>query len=366
MKLSKELKEFLNEPENQELLNIYKFKDIYDELYLELNRILVSEFTQLCLESGINSLKYMDEVPIGYLYGSNIKSFNIPNNVKKINMYAFSECRSLTNVTIPNSVTSIENDTFSRCDSLTNVTIPNSVIDIGSHAFWGCSSLTSVTIPDNVTSIENDTFDNCKNLTNVTIGKNVTSIGNYAFSRCSSLTNIIIPNSVKNIRAYAFDSCSSLTNITFNGTMAEWKVILKEWFWNNGVPQSCKIHCIDGIIGLNENLSVNKNLKEDYSKDTSLKIKLDNKYVGKALLRDYQDGEIFLTDFEIKPEYRGKGYGKKSFDMLVNKYGVNSLTVNPENSIALNLYKKFGFEQEGEPYFDSNSNETVIYMKRRF
>lgn len=105
-------------------------------------------------------------------------------------------------------------------------------------------------------------------------------------------------------------------------------------------------------------------LTEDASIDKNIGLKVGNVEVGKALTRDYQDGEVFLTDFEIKPAYRGKGYGSLKLKELIDKYGVNSLSVNPENKIALELYKKFGFKQVGEPYYDENAEETVIYMQR--
>mgnify|MGYP003299658131 CR=1 FL=1 len=54
----------------------------------------------------------------------------------------------------------------------------------------------------------------------------------------------------------------------------------------------------------------NKNIREDYSIDKNIELQINNMVVGKAIIRDYQDGEIFLSDFVIFPEFRGKGYGK--------------------------------------------------------
>jgi len=50
-------------------------------------------------------------------------------------MFAFSNCRSLTNIIIPNSVTNIGMYAFYNCSSLTSITISNSV-NIGHKAFW--------------------------------------------------------------------------------------------------------------------------------------------------------------------------------------------------------------------------------------
>ena len=170
--------------------------------------------------------------------------------LKKIELYAFENCTSLTNITIPDSVTSIESGAFYGCISLTNIMIPDSVTSIGSYAFENCASLTNIMIPDSVTSIGAYAFDGCTSITSINVSENnsyyksidgnlyskdgktliqyavgkkvtnfyipdsVTSIGSYAFGNCTSLVSIEIPNSVTSIGGYAFENCTSLTNIT--------------------------------------------------------------------------------------------------------------------------------------------------------
>lgn len=98
--------------------------------------------------------------------------------------------------------------------------------------------------------------------------------------------------------------------------------------------------------------------------DKNIILKHGSESVGKALIRDYGDGDIFLTDFVLDPQFRHKGLGKKFMKKMIDKYGVNSLTVNPGNSTAIHIYKSFGFKTVSEPYFDKNAGETVVYMKR--
>ncbi len=180
-------------------------------------------------------------------YIGNCTEIVIPNNVTKINDYAFYNCSSLTSIIIPDSVTSIGERAFYDCSSLTSIIIPDSVTSIGERAFYNCSSLTSIivnsnnkvfdsrnncnaiidtstntlivgckntTIPDSVTSIGNYAFAWCSSLTSITIPNGVTSIGEDAFEYCSSLTSITIPDSITSIGNYAFYNCSSLTSIT--------------------------------------------------------------------------------------------------------------------------------------------------------
>ncbi|MCH5307863.1 MAG: leucine-rich repeat domain-containing protein, partial [Prevotella sp.] len=174
-----------------------------------------------------------------------ITSLSIPNNVKHIEGYAFSDCTGLTEVTIPNSVTYIGGSAFSGCSGLTsiivedgntvydsrnncnaiietatntlltgckNTTIPNDITSIESQAFMYCE-LTSIIIPNNVTSIGINAFSGCKKMTSITIGNNVTSIGSSAFRDCTSLASITIPNSVTSIDYGAFDGCYNLKSV---------------------------------------------------------------------------------------------------------------------------------------------------------
>ena len=101
MKLPPIVKQFLNKPEIQELLNQYKFKEIYAILIEESSHFVkaeVPEFTKLCLVSGINPLNYMDEVPKAFAFNSEIEEITIPNTIRKINAYAFQRCTHLNHI----------------------------------------------------------------------------------------------------------------------------------------------------------------------------------------------------------------------------------------------------------------------------
>lgn len=96
--------------------------------------------------------------------------------------------------------------------------------------------------------------------------------------------------------------------------------------------------------------------------DKELNISIKGTKVGKALIRTYSDGLIFLSNFVIDDKYRGKGIGQQALKILMTKYGVNGLTVAVDNKAAKHIYDKFGFIVRGEPYYDENSGETVYYM----
>ena len=143
----------------------------------------------------------MSEVPVDYIYSSNIKAIDIPDNVTNIKDYAF----------------------------------------------WECDSLTSVTIGDNVKRIGDSAFEDCTSLTSVTIGRGMKIIGEDAFKNCILLKSLIIPDSVKKIGKGAIEGCSSLEIINYTGTKKQWDSIWITYPWN-GKSAIKLIQCIDGSI----------------------------------------------------------------------------------------------------------------------
>jgi len=115
----------------------------------------------------------------------------IPDSVRSIGSYAFSNCTSLDSITIPANVTSIGGSAF-ESTGLTGVTFAaeSQLASIGSDAFRDCTGLTGITIPANVTSIGSGAFWDCTGLTGVTIPASVTSIGGMAFYDCRNLISV--------------------------------------------------------------------------------------------------------------------------------------------------------------------------------
>ena len=93
-----------------------------------------------------------------------IEEIIIPDSVKEIGAYAFSECSNLKTVILPLVLSCIEEGTFNHCTKLSQIILPETVTVIKDKAFSSCSSLLSITIPEGVTSIQGEAFYGCGRL----------------------------------------------------------------------------------------------------------------------------------------------------------------------------------------------------------
>lgn len=160
-----------------------------------------------------------------------IKEITFSKYVKIFDDYAFSGCTSLEKVIAP-GVTTIYSNTFEGCSSLSYIEltsisdIPDNAFSaltklatakltalktIGDRAFYDCVGLSTVNAP-NLTTIGNNAFENSA-LTTLT-ATNLTSIGNMAFYK-SNITSVTY-NYVMFIGDYAFSNCKKLTSAKFN------------------------------------------------------------------------------------------------------------------------------------------------------
>ena len=186
-----------------------------------------------------------------YLNGELITELVIPDDITKLERYAFQGCTPLTSVVVHNNVTNIRNDVFNGCSNIESMILPfvgafaktttdtyqyplgiifgtasyeggvgttqryygSSASSSSSSTFYIPSSLKSVTVTGG--NILYGAFYNCKMIENITLPENITSIEANAFFGCKGLESIVIPSSVKTINNNVFYGCSSLKTVTF-------------------------------------------------------------------------------------------------------------------------------------------------------
>lgn len=127
----------------KELINDNNFELIYRELYLYSAPEIIGEFTQTMLSVGIDpildgNLTYM---PKYYVSCLPIKTFEIPTTITSLDKGCFAYCEELEHVIIPENIKHIGSYAFSEC-GLKQLYIPKTVERVDTNAFF----LTNITI----------------------------------------------------------------------------------------------------------------------------------------------------------------------------------------------------------------------------
>ena len=169
-----------------------------------------------------------------YLYFSKEekKKYYIPDTVKEIKSYAFSD------------------------SYLKSIIVPKSVAKLGEYVFINCQSLTSIKFEKgiNIEEIPQSTFADCASLKKVHIHKGVINIGVNAFIGCKSLKKIDLPDSIQGI-GYKNICLSSLLLLGKNKTQNNVKLICGTTFQGCDsleeirVDPKNKFYCdVDGVL----------------------------------------------------------------------------------------------------------------------
>lgn len=119
----------------------------------------------------------------------------IKRGTKVVGTGAYNGWKDINTVCMPEGVRGINDYAFSECLSLRELRLPKRTLkEIGEQAFFH-TSLTEIKFPDSVEFIDRGAFMFNSELRQVHIGKNVQYIGSGAFSACPNLERITVdPN----------------------------------------------------------------------------------------------------------------------------------------------------------------------------
>ncbi len=86
------------------------------------------------------------------------------------------------------------------------------------------------------------------------------------------------------------------------------------------------------------------------------------------IMRTFDTKDAYIYGFFTKEKFSRKGYGSVLLNFIINemeKSGIEAvtLTVNPENKKAVNLYLKHGFEKAELLSEEYGENEDRLYMR---
>ena len=153
-----------------------------------------------------------------FLYGSwdeNVKKIIIPDTVKSISDYTFSDLPNLESVEIPASVESIGSYSFKKCLKLTEFIVAednpcfcseNGILyNKDKTILIGAPAVAEAEIPSSVTEICGSAFRYNENLTSITIPSSVKTMGTCVFAECYMLRHVTIESGgITSIPDYTF------------------------------------------------------------------------------------------------------------------------------------------------------------------
>ena len=180
----------------------------------------------------VEVINFTDELPSTATIPATVSYESKNYTVTAIASEAFSQNKTITEITISEGITSIGDNTFGQCYALTTANIPASLTNMGDWVFDACTALTQINVASGNTAYcsENGILFNkdkttliCypagKPETDYTIPSSVTIIEENAFSDCAAITTLTIPAGVTTIGSFAFYFCTALAEMTVLATV---------------------------------------------------------------------------------------------------------------------------------------------------
>lgn len=183
-------------------------------------------------------------VLIKYAIGKEDSIFYVPNGVKRIDDWAFEECRNLKTVVLPKGIMEIGMGAFCKCVNLTKVYLPEELLNIKERAFESCKYLAKVIMPKNANlTIEKEAFSKCKSLKKITFPQGELKINEKAFFGCEDLEGAYFPDGTFWADENAFEGnskiryyfggnqtwCGANNSSTFTNQKIDYSYVDVEW-----------------------------------------------------------------------------------------------------------------------------------------
>ncbi len=175
-----------------------------------------------------------------FYYCSALESFPFDKvNELGDNVFAFAGIKEFS---FNGTVTEVKANYFANWDNLETVTLPKSITTIGESAFDGCAALTTLNIAadSELKEIGARAFAGTKLAElDLTACTKLETIGEYAFSGCASITSVKLPDSLHTIGARVFSGCSAIEEMTLPFVGSHDYEGFKSFFKDSFIPTYC-------------------------------------------------------------------------------------------------------------------------------
>ena len=151
-------------------------------------------------------------------YKREIDTIHFPSSLKRIEAFAFSDCKNLEIPVFPSTLSWIGDFAFSDCSNVKEIQLSGNAEYIGESAFDSCS-VRALILPDNIQEIGPRCFEGCKQLETVQWSANLKLMRSQLFKGCTNLQAVDLPEGLEIIGAEAFQGCENLAQITLPSTL---------------------------------------------------------------------------------------------------------------------------------------------------
>lgn len=155
----------------------------------------ISSFNEMIHFTGLTEVSGTSQQG-GAFQTSSIRDITLPDSIKKIGTYAFSQCANLVTCSLNQSIEEIGHNAFysdKLWEGVINLPMLKKVDNV---AFTNCQKITAIESLGSITIIngsssQGGTFQGCNGLTFVRLPATLETIGAYAFWACTGIRTLI-------------------------------------------------------------------------------------------------------------------------------------------------------------------------------
>lgn len=165
-------------------------------------------------------------------------------------VYAMYNCdETLTEITLPDNIKEISSYCFTNCRNLKKIEILSDKLDFCGAAALAHTAISELTIPS-CSRIPPNLCQDCINLERVVIKDGAEMVAGESFKGCEKLKDIYLPKTITHINDSAFLYDINIETITFDGTYEEFRSsVLYSYILENLLPyndhKQIKVICSD-------------------------------------------------------------------------------------------------------------------------